>query len=168
MVIFLILERVIRQWFTRQVIYSTDDDFPYLRACNSEMIQLSAIHHHQISIIFSHPSSSHIDHRQLSIMFSHPSSSNIDHLQASIIITSSIILSHPSSTVIHHLQPSIFYRNPSSSHIDHLQPSIIITYRSSSSHPSSSNIREMYFLVGCWDFPWGDLVHQYESLVIMG
>ena len=85
----------------------------------------------------------------------------------------SIIISNPSPSVIHHHHISIIFIHPSSSsiiishhhsHMDHLESSIIITYRSSSAihhhhisiifiHPSSSNIREIYFVVGCWDFP---------------
>ena len=75
----------------------------------------------------------------------------------------SIIISNPSPSVIHHHHISIII-HPSSSHIDHHQSSIIITYGSSwvihhhhisiiFIHPSSSNIREIYFVVGCWDFP---------------
>ena len=131
------LERVIRQSFTRLVIYSTDHYFPYHRACKYR--SSSGIHHHHISIV-SHPSSPNIDHLKSSITFLHPSSSVIHHLQLSIIIKyrsssgirhhpSSIIFSHPSSTVIHHLQSSIIYSHPSSSHIDHLQASIIIKYQ---------------------------------------
>ena len=107
MIIFLILEHAIAKWYSYQPSIIISNPSP------------SVIHHHHISIIFIHPSSSH--HRS---SFSHPSSSHMDHLESSIIIT------YRSSSAIHHHHISIIFI-----------------------HPSSSNIREIYFVVGCWDFP---------------
>ena len=95
MIIFLILEHAIAKWYSYQPSIIISNPSP------------SVIHHHHISIIFIHPSSSHIDHHQ-----------------------SSIIITYGSSWVIHHHHISIIFI-----------------------HPSSSNIREIYFVVGCWDFP---------------
>ena len=88
---------------------------------------------YQPSIIISNPSPSVIHHHHISIIFIHPSSSHIDHHQSSIIITWIIL--------------SIHHHHRSSSAIHHHHISIIFI------HPSSSNIREIYFVVGCWDFP---------------
>ena len=80
-------------------------------------------HHHIIDHLIIHPSSSH-----------HRSSSVIHHHHIWIIIylsiESSIIITYRSSSAIHHHHISIIFI-----------------------HPSSSNIREIYFVVGCWDFP---------------
>ena len=94
MIIFLILEHAIAKWYSYQPSIIISNPSP------------SVIHHHHISIIFIHPSSSHIDHHQ-----------------------SSIIITYGSSWVIHHHHISIIFSHPSSSHIDHLHSSIIIKYQ---------------------------------------
>ena len=85
-------------------------------------------HHHHIKYhLIIHPSSSHHHHH---IGSSFIGSSFITSSHIRIIIESSIIITYRSSSAIHHHHISIIFI-----------------------HPSSSNIREIYFVVGCWDFP---------------
>ena len=138
-VIILIIERVIRQWFSRQVHLSQQMIiFLIIEHANIEIIQLSGIRHHPSSIIFSHPSSTVIHHHQISIIFRHPSSSFIHHLQSSIgSYSSSIIIKYRSSYQCidhHHLS------------IDH-QSSIIIKNSIIISYPSSDQSKIILMII---------------------